>query len=152
MKKKKVCLIASSGGHYEQILMLSKLSKDFDVYFVTEKTQYNGNEERTYYLKQVNRRELKSVFYQIVNMYNSFKIIIKENPDTIISTGALSTIPTLIIGKILKKQIIFIESFAKSDSATLTGKLVYKFADLFIVQWKDMKKIYPKAIFLGSIY
>nr|WP_255262956.1 UDP-N-acetylglucosamine transferase subunit ALG14 [Weissella confusa] len=44
------------------------------------------------------------------------------------------------------------ESYAKSNSPTLTGKIVYRFADMFIVQWEEMKHIYPKALYLGSIY
>ena len=54
--------------------------------------------------------------------------------------------------KIAGKRLIYIESFAKVTSATLTGKLLYKFADQFYVQWKSMLKVYPKAIYLGGIY
>ncbi|WP_368431051.1 hypothetical protein [Weissella confusa] len=54
--------------------------------------------------------------------------------------------------QITRKKIIFIESYAKSNSPTLTGKIVYRFADMFIVQWEEMKHIYPKALYLGSIY
>jgi len=57
-----------------------------------------------------------------------------------------------IIAKLFRKKIIFIESFAKVNSPTLTGKLVYKFADEFYVQWYSMLNIYPKAIFKGGIY
>ena len=46
----------------------------------------------------------------------------------------------------------FIETFANRNSKTATGKLVYKFADLFIVQWEEMLKLYPKAKLGGSIY
>ena len=28
----------------------------------------------------------------------------------------------------------------------------YKFANLFIVQWREMLKMYPKAVYGGSIY
>ena len=57
-----------------------------------------------------------------------------------------------MLAKVMKKKIIFIESFAKVTSPTLTGKLVYKFADQFYVQWEEMLKIYPNAIFKGGIY
>ena len=73
-------------------------------------------------------------------------------PDIIISTGALSTIPMCLLGKVFRKKIIFIESFAKVNSPTLTGKLIYKIADQFYVQWEEMLDIYPKAIYKGGIY
>lgn len=61
-------------------------------------------------------------------------------------------IPICLVSKIAGKRLIYIESFAKVTSATLTGKLLYKFADQFYVQWKSMLKVYPKAIYLGGIY
>ena len=84
----------------------------------------------------------------------SLYIFIKEKPDVIISTGVLASIPMLIIGHIAKRKVIYIESFAKISSPTMTGKLVYKYklADRFYVQWESMLKFYPKAIFKGEIY
>ncbi|EFU74867.1 hypothetical protein HMPREF9088_0292, partial [Enterococcus italicus DSM 15952] len=61
MTKKKICLIASSGGHYEQLLMLKLLHRDYSIFFVTEKTKYSNSEEDKYYIKQVNRKE-KTIF------------------------------------------------------------------------------------------
>ena len=88
----------------------------------------------------------------ILNSIKTIGIFMKENPDIVISTGALATIPMCIIAKLFRKKIIFIESFAKINSPTLTGKLVYKFADQFYVQWEKMKEFYPNAIYKGGIY
>ena len=52
----------------------------------------------------------------------------------------------------MRKKIIYIESFARVDNASLTGKLFYKIADVFIVQWEELLKIYPKAIYGGGIF
>lgn len=150
--KKKVCLIASSGGHFEQIRMLRTLESKYDLYYVTESTQYSEKNKQTYYLKQVNRRELLFLITMIIIFIQSLVIFIKEKPDIIISTGAMSVIPTFFLGKVFGKKLIFIESFAKVNSPTLTGKLLYKFSDIFIVQWESLKKFYPKSIFFGSIY
>jgi UDP-N-acetylglucosamine:LPS N-acetylglucosamine transferase len=77
---------------------------------------------------------------------------LKEKPDTIISTGALVTFPICLLGKLMRKRIIYIESFARVDTASLTGKLMYRIADLFIVQWEELLKIYPKAMYGGGIF
>ena len=45
-----------------------------------------------------------------------------------------------------------IETFANKNKKTATGRLIYPIADLFIVQWKEMLKLYPKATYGGSIY
>ena len=151
---KKICFIASSGGHFEQLMMLKPLMKKYDSLIVTEKTNYSvsNSEFNTYYLHKVNRREKSFIFRMIGNSLKTLKILISERPDAVISTGALATIPMCLFGKIFGKKIIFIESFAKVNSQTLTGKLVYKFADQFYVQWDEMKKFYPNAICKGGIY
>lgn len=151
---KKICFAASTGGHFEQLMMLKPLMEKYNSIIVTEKSQYSveNNEIKTYYLSQVNRKEKTFLFRMILNSLKTIIILIIEKPDIIISTGALSTIPLCLLGKLLRKKIIFIESFAKVNSPTLTGKLVYKFADQFYVQWEEMKQIYPKAISKGGIY
>lgn len=148
----KICLISSSGGHYEQLLMLKRLNEKFEVFFVTEKTPYNGNETNTYYVQQINRKEFLFPYYLVKILFQTVRILVKEKPDAILSTGVLSAIPMLLLGKLFRKKIIYIESFAKISTPTQTGKFIYKFADVFIVQWETLKKFYPNAVYLGSIY
>ena len=155
MKRKKICLISSSGGHFEQLLMLRKLSDNYNIFIVTEKTKYNKKDKKiNHYIPQVNRKEILFIFKMFINFIKSLYIFFKEKPDVIISTGALATIPMLYIGHFFKKKVIFIESFAKITSPTMTGKLVYKrkWANQFYVQWESMKKFYPNAICEGGIY
>lgn len=154
MKNIKICFAASSGGHYEQLMMLKPLMDKYDSFVVTEATKYNSKAkgEKTYYLHQVNRREFTTPFWMIVNTFKSISILHSEKPDLIICTGVLAMIPLCLLMKLHRKKLIYIESFAKVTSPTETGKLLYKYADQFYVQWPEMKKIYPKAIYLGGIY
>lgn len=151
---KKVCFIASTGGHFEQLMMLKPLMEKYESFIITEKTGYSviKDNRKIYYLKQVNRNEKTFIFKMLLNTISSLNIFIKEKPDVIISTGALATIPMCLLSKIFRKKVIFIESFAKITSPTLTGRLVYKFADQFYVQWESMKEFYPSAIYKGGIY
>lgn len=153
-KKIKICFAASSGGHYEQLMMLKPLMEKYDSFVVTEKTDYSAKAktEKTYYVHQVNRREKDFVWKMIQNSWKSIKIYKKEKPDIVICTGVLAMIPICLFSKMMGKRLIYIESFAKVTSPTKTGKLLYKFADRFYVQWEPMMKIYPKAIYLGGIY
>ena len=153
-KKKKICFAASSGGHFEQILMLKPLMEKYDSFLMTEKTTYKveTKNQKIYYLHQVNRKELMFVFEMIGNTIKSLYIFIKEWPDVVITTGVLAMIPMCLFAKLFRKKLIYIESFAKVTSPTETGKFIYKFADQFYVQWIQMKEIYPNAIYLGGIY
>lgn len=87
-----------------------------------------------------------------INSIQAFFILLKIKPELIVSTGAGIAIPTCILGKILGKKIVFIESFARIDFPSRTGKFMYKVADIFIVQHKSLLKYYPKAIYGGWIY
>lgn len=149
----RVCFISSSGGHYEQLLILKPLMEKYNGFIVTEKTIYNSDVGyRNYKLIQINRKEQLWIIKIIINALKSFYIFCKEKPDIIISTGVLSTIPMCLLSKIFKKKLIYIESFAKVDTPTLTGKLLYKVADQFYVQWPQMLSVYPNAIYIGGIY
>jgi len=153
--RKKICLISSSGGHFEQLLMLRKLEKNNDIFIVTEKTKYNKNDKKIkYFVMQVNRKEILFIFKMMCIFIKSLYIYFKEKPDVIISTGVLAAIPMMFIGHIFKKKVIYIESFAKISSPTMTGKLIYKkhIADQFYVQWESMLEFYPDAIYKGGIY
>lgn len=152
---RKICLISSSGGHFEQLLMLKKLEEKNKIFIVTEKTKYNKNDKKiNHYVMQLNRKEPFFIFKLICVFFKSLYIFLKEKPDVIISTGVLSAIPMLFIGHFFKKKIIYIESFAKINSPTMTGKLIYKrhIANQFYVQWESMLKYYPNAIYKGGIY
>lgn len=154
MKKLKIIFAASSGGHLEQLLMLKPLMEKHDSVFVTEKTEYNMGkvDVKTYYLSQINRKELLFLPKLIGNAFRSLYIIIKERPKVMITTGVLAIVPMALLVKLFGGKLIYLESFAKVTSKTLSGKLLYRFADRFYVQWEEMLKLYPNAIYKGGIY
>ena len=151
---KKLCFAASTGGHFEQIMMLRPLMERHESFIITEKTSYDVavKDKRVYCLHQVNRKEILFPFWMIVNSFKSLYILIREKPDAVITTGVLAVIPLCLLAKIFGKKLIYIESFAKISSPTISGKVLYKFADQFYVQWEPMLKFFPKAIYLGGIY
>lgn len=154
-KNKKICFAASSGGHFEQIMTLKPLMENYDSFILTEKTSYSVTKDsdiKTYYVKQVNRKEKSFIINMLINTIKSIYIFIKERPDYMITTGVLAIIPMALIVKIFRKKLIYIESFAKISSPTETGKFLYKYADRFYVQWEKMLEFYPKAIYKGGIY
>ncbi len=151
----KICLISSSGGHFEQLLMLLDMGDEFKTFIVTEKTQYNIDDKKIqYFVPQVNRKQITFIPQMLKNFTKSSYILLKEKPDVIISTGVLAAIPMMILGRLFNKKVIYIESFAKINNPTITGKIIYKYkiANRFYVQWESMKVFYPEAICLGGIY
>jgi beta-1,4-N-acetylglucosaminyltransferase len=151
----KICLVSSAGGHLAQIKQLIPIVEKYDYFIVTEKnrsTNSLNNNFKVYYLLQQERKNIRFLFVFALNILLSLFYLVKQRPDVIVSTGAGATIPLCLFGKLFGKKIIFIESFAKIKTPTLTGKLIYKIADKFYVQWEEMLKHYPKAEYRGKIY
>lgn len=147
---KKICLISSSGGHFEQLKMLAPLNEKHKTFWITEKTKYKSKAD--YFLIQTGSKDFLFPFKMLLNSFKSLYIFIKIRPDYIITTGTMIVMPLAFIAKIFKKKLIYIETFARIHDGTKTGKLMYKYSDLFIVQWKELLEIYPNAIYGGSIY
>jgi len=80
------------------------------------------------------------------------KVLRRERPDVIISSGAAVSVPFFYLGKLFGAKLIYIEVFDRINKPTISGKIVYPISDKFIVEWEEMKKVYIKAINLGSIF
>lgn len=148
----KVCLVGSSGGHLTHLYMLKDFWKNKKRFWVTfDKTDANSilENEKKYYCYYPTNRNIKNL---IKNFFLAIKILRKEKPDLIISSGAAVAVPFFYVGKLLRAKTVYIEVFDRIDKSTITGKMVYPITDKFIVQWEEMKKVYPKAINLGSIF
>lgn len=152
----KVLFISSTGGHLSEMLQLSPLFEKYDYHVITEKTKSTAK------LKEKHKIDFlaygtkdyifKYIFKFTYNVFKSAWLFFKIRPKVIVTTGTHTAVPMCYIGKLFRSKIIFIETFANRTSKTLSGKLVYPIADLFIVQWEEMLKHYPKAVFGGWIY
>ena len=148
----KVCLVGSSGGHLNHLYLLKSFWEDKERFWATfdrEDSRSMLKNETVYPLYYPSNRSVKAL---LINTFRAVKILRKEKPDLIISSGAAPAIPFFYIGKLMGARLIYIEVFDRINQATITGKICYKVADRFIVQWEEMKDIYPNAINLGSIF
>ena len=158
---KKVLFISSTGGHLDELMELKGLFKEYDYHIITEKEKSNFILKEKYpnrvnFLLYGSYTTLpKAIVYPFKLIYNTFKsliLYIKIRPKYIVTTGAHTAGPMCLIGHIFGSKIIYIETFANSMTKSKTGRIVYKFADLFIVQWESMLDLYPNAKYGGWIF
>lgn len=148
----KVCFVGSSGGHLTHLYMLKPFWQDQERFWVTfdkEDARSLLEGERMFPCHFPTNRNLKNL---IKNTFLAWKILRREKPELIISSGAAVAVPFFYLGKLFGAKTVYIEVFDRIDAPTLSGKLVYPVTDKFIVQWEEMKKVYPKAVNLGSIF
>ena len=148
----KVCLVGSSGGHLTHLWMLKPFWKDKERFWVTFDKQDARSmlkEERMYPCYYPTNRNIKNL---LKNTKLAWKILRKERPDVIISSGAAAAVPFFYLGKLFGAKTVYIEVFDRLDAPTLTGRLVRPVTDRFIVQWDEMLDVYKGSINLGSIF
>ncbi len=155
---KKALLVMSHGGHTKEMLLLDeKIKSKVDTsYLILSEDQFIPQKRgkkifRIFGARTRDSGFIHDIFGTFAMIIQSIWILIKTKPDAIISCGTSSAVPISYIGKILGKKIIFIESMSRIYHHSLSGRLIYPIADLFFVQWKTMKKVYPKAIYAGRL-
>lgn len=147
---KKICLASASGGHFEQLSRLKPLLEKYEGFVVTEKTEFSTSGD--YFVTATGLGAPRWIRDSIKLFFEVNRICRKEKPDIVISTGTYIALPFMLYCKLCKKKFIYIETFARVTDTTKAGKLMYKYADLFIYQWPELEKFYPKGIYGGSIY
>lgn len=152
MNEIKICYTASEGGHTHELMQLDELLQKYPGILITEGKQAQAPFDAVYTVHQVNRKSIRSLFRFVQSFFTIRKILLKEKPTHIISCGAMCTVPVCMIGKLMKIQVIYVESYTRIQDLSLTGKILYPFADLFVVQWKQLKDKYPKAVYGGALF
>ena len=150
-KNNKICLICSPGGHLIQLYSLKEFWSKFNRFWVTlqgEDTKYLLADENKIIAFSPTRRNIINFFRNLILAY---KIIKKIKPSLLISTGAGICVPFFYIAKLLKVKTIYLESLTRVNELSLSGKLVYPFADHFLIQWPELEKKYKKAKYLGRL-
>ena len=157
-KTKKVLFISSTGGHLNELLQLKPLFEKYDSYLMTEKTKSNASLKEIYYDKMhfliygTRHHLFRYFFILFANCFISLYYYLKIHPRVVITTGTHTAGPMCCIAKLFGSKVIYIETFANIHTKTATGRLLYKIADTFIVQWESMLDLYPKAIYGGWIF
>ena len=155
----RVAFVASAGGHLTQILRLAPLFGECRSVLVTERTPVAASlpglpaDCAVEYLACGSRSErLRYPFVFAYNVLRSVALFVRYRPDVVVTTGAHTAVPLCYVARLFGRRVIFIESFAKRHTPTLSGRLVYPIATTFVVQWPEMLAHYPRAEYWGSIY
>ena len=131
-------------------MKLEPLFKDYDYSIITEKDSTTidlQKKYKIYYVPYSTRSKIISYFFKYTFVIlKSIILFIRIKPDVIVTTGTHTVVPICFLGKLFKRKIIYIETYANITKKTLTGIILYPISDLFIVQWRQMKNLYPKAI------
>jgi beta-1,4-N-acetylglucosaminyltransferase len=144
----KVCLVCSHGGHLSEMLRLIEAFEGHETFFITYDSVRTRQLERKYLLRNIG----KSPWRMLVAAFATLRILWKERPGLIVSTGSEIAIPAFYLARLFRIRTIFIESWTRVVQPTGTGRIVYPVSDLFLVQWERLLSKYgKKAKYEGAI-
>jgi len=137
-------------------LELDEIIKRYNYLIVTEDVEVTRPLKATYNMQYMRPntkgRSFAFWFNSFINFYISCKILISFNPDLIITTGSYTAVPICLLAKLFRKKIVWILTYARINTREKSASIIYPFSDLFIVQWEEEKKLYPRAKYVGGIY
>lgn len=176
-KKKSIMFVLGSGGHTgELLIMIQKLNFDkfCDCYFVSSHNDKSSEKKvketiqlsnytkthfhfiKIYRARNVGQSFISSIPTTIYSLLQSVFVLIKNRPSMIVSNGPGVAFPLMMGGYILKFlmilvefKILFIESYCRTKSISLCGKMIEPFCDRFVVLWEGLKS--NKREYLGKI-
>ncbi|KAI8579240.1 hypothetical protein K450DRAFT_243450 [Umbelopsis ramanniana AG] len=174
----KTCIVLGSGGHTTEMIALIRNLDDHQyaprTYVIADtdslsevkarqlEQERSGVEHKDYFILRIPRlrevgQSLSSVPFSVVKaLLGSFKIL-SNMPDLIICNGPGSCISICMVAYLPRLlgikhiRIVYVESFARVKSLSVTGRLLYPVVDNFLVQWPELLETYPRAIYNGTL-
>jgi UDP-N-acetylglucosamine:LPS N-acetylglucosamine transferase len=150
-KQLRICLAASAGGHVSQLLKLAACWNGYETFCVTTTKVVRNNLGKlgeVYVVGECNRQHPLRVFAVFLRC---LRIVLKEKPDVVISTGASAGCMLCFIGKIIGAKVVWIDSITNVERISLSGRMVRYIADLFLVQWPELAGRYKRVEFVGTV-
>ena len=148
----KICIVCTYGGHLTEALYLLDAFREHQVFFITYKSESSNNLPSKYLFDAPRMNLLHLALKTASYLPALFKIVRKERPDVIVSTGGEIAIPVFYIAKLFGSRTIFVETWSRIQFPTITGKIVYPVSDVFLVQWPEILRRYgKKAKYVGGI-
>lgn len=147
----RVGLVGSSGGHLAHLLSLEDWWRGHDRFWVTfEKPDARAalGDERVYWCHFPTNRNIRNL---LRNAFLAWRILRRERPDVLVSSGAAVAVPFFWLGKLFGVKTVYLEVYDRIDMATLTGRLVRPVTDRFLVQWPEQENLYRNAENVGEL-
>jgi UDP-N-acetylglucosamine:LPS N-acetylglucosamine transferase len=147
----RVLLVGSSGGHLAQLVALRGWWEGLErrwVTFDTPDARSQLVDETVDYAYFPTTRNVRNLAR---NTWLSVRLLRRERPDVIVSTGAGVALPFFVLGRLLGIRTVYVEVYDRIDTATLTGRLCRPFTDLMLVQWPEQLGLYRRAQLLGPL-
>lgn len=141
-KAAKVLAVASGGGHWVQLKRLLPAFHGMRISCLTTDAGYRSEvqADHFYVVKDANRWSKTALLMTALQVG---LVLLFDDPDIVISTGAAPGYFAMLWGKLLGARTIWVDSMANANELSLSGKKAGRFADLWLTQWPHLAR--PKG-------
>jgi UDP-N-acetylglucosamine:LPS N-acetylglucosamine transferase len=147
----KIMLVCSAGGHLTQLYRLQPWWQRHERTWVT----FSGPQSESLLADEQwesgHFPTTRNILNAIRNSFLAIRLMRAERPDVVISDGAGIAFPFFLIGRALGIHTVYIEVYDRISRPTLTGRLCYPLAELFLLQWPEQSVSYPRGTVIGCL-
>jgi beta-1,4-N-acetylglucosaminyltransferase len=145
---RKVCIVSSCGGHLTEVRALRAAYARYEHFYVLNDRVLVPADMagKTYFIRHSERDLL---FF--VNLVEAWRILRRERPDAILSTGAGPAVPFALVGRLLGIPSVFVETFTRISRPSLTARIMYRLAARFVYQWPGLARHFPRGVYGGML-
>jgi len=149
--KLRIMLVASSGGHLLQLHRLKPWWEEHERLWVTFRLPDSVSllaGEKVAWAHHPTTRNIPNL---LRNLRLAWRLLGRHRPDVVVSSGAGVAVPFFALARLRGIKTVYVEVYDRIDLPTLTGKLCYPFSDLFLLQWEQQRRFYPKGVVIGRL-
>ena len=149
-RKSVILVIASSGGHLTQA-MCATSTVTRELVLVSNKNMLDGKHfARVYTIRDTQH----NVLVHLVNFFVAMKILLKERPEAMFSTGGPICLPFALLSKLTRTRFVFLDTMSRVTELSNSGKLIIKFGlfDTFLCQWSQVAEQYAGIEYYGQAF
>ncbi|MEL0615875.1 PssD/Cps14F family polysaccharide biosynthesis glycosyltransferase [Cobetia marina] len=157
MPSRTVIVIYGEGGHKAQMDRVCQglALKEKNVIEVSDSEKFLNINSYGYIFSshrdKYKNSSIKTISSLCYNFFRAGCLILKYRPCAIISTGPSICIPFYVWGKLLKTKSIYIETWSRFYTRSITAKLAYYIVDHFYYQNEKQASLYPKGNYSGRL-
>jgi beta-1,4-N-acetylglucosaminyltransferase len=149
--RRELLLVCSSGGHLQQLHALRAAWEPYPRLWVTfdrsDARSLLAGEEVVHAHGPTNR----SLRNLMRNLVLAVRLLARERPRVILTTGAGVAVPFAWVGRLLGSRVVYVESATRIEAPSLTLRLVRPVAYRVYVQWPELQRRIPSARYRGSV-
>lgn len=135
----KVLVVASKGGHWEQMMLLRDIFEPYHVTYATTDPalldfSLNG---KAHIVPDCNRDTPLPI---LASIRACFRLVTRIRPDYVISTGAMPGLFCILAGRMIGAETIWLDSFANAERLSMCGTIASRVANTCLTQWEHLAR------------